>query len=76
MDINTHYGLFQDSKKVLWNMHQTLRDDPCRRFTFGFTIEDHTMRIWFASRADILVSAPFDFMSVCLLNFVDSCLDS
>lgn len=54
----------QDSKKVLWNMHQTLRDDPRRRFTFGFTIENRTMRIWFCSRAEILVSQPFDFIAV------------
>lgn len=60
----------QDSKKVLWNMHQTLRDDPCRRFTFGFTIENRTMRIWYAGRAEILVSTPFDFMNVRHFSFV------
>lgn len=58
------YISLQDSKKVLWNMHQTMRNDPCRRFTFGFTIENREMRIWYTSRADILVSSPFDFMSV------------
>lgn len=45
-------------------MQQTLRDDPCRRFTFGFTIESCIMRIWFCSRAEILVSEPFDFITV------------
>lgn len=70
---SSYYSLFssqwhQDSKKVLWNMHQTLRDDPCRRFTFGFTIENRSMRIWFCSRAEILVSRPFDFITVSLVN--------
>lgn len=51
---------------MLWNMNQTLRNDPCRRFTFGFTIEGSSMRIWFCSRAEILVCQPFDFISVSL----------
>ena len=61
---NPYGTIDQDSKKVLWNMHQTLREDPCRRFTYGFTIENRTMRIWFCSRAEILVSRPFDFIAV------------
>lgn len=50
-------------------MQQTMRYDPCRRFTFGFTIENREMRIWYASRADILVSTPFDFMNVSSSSF-------
>ena len=45
-------------------MYHTLREDARRRFTYGFTIENCTMRIWFGGRADIFVSTPFDFMVV------------
>lgn len=49
---------------MLYNMSHTLREDPCRRFTFGFTIENCNMRLWYSSRADIYVSTPFDIMAV------------
>lgn len=41
-----------------------MREDATRRFTFAFTIENRTMRLWFASRSEILVSESFDFMDV------------
>ena len=45
-------------------MHHTLREEPRRRFTYAFTIENTTMRLWYASRSDILVSTAFDIMKV------------
>lgn len=54
----------QDVAKSLWNMHHTLRDDPRRRFVYAFTIESRTMRIWYANRAEVYVSVPFDVDSV------------
>ena len=45
-------------------MHHTLREDPLRRFTYAFTVENTTMRLWYASRSDILVSQVFDIMKV------------
>ena len=45
-------------------MHHTLREDPRRRFTYAFTIENTMMRLWYASRSDILVSTAFDIMKV------------
>ncbi|CCM05348.1 uncharacterized protein FIBRA_07562 [Fibroporia radiculosa] len=49
--------------KVIWGMHHSMREDPRRRFTFGLTVEDHEMRLWYASRADVMVTRPFDFLT-------------
>ncbi|KAJ3832018.1 hypothetical protein F5878DRAFT_548768, partial [Lentinula raphanica] len=49
--------------KVIDDMEQILARDPCRRFTFGTTIENRTTRLWFLSRAPLLRSASFDFMT-------------
>lgn len=54
----------QDIQKAIWSMHHTMREDASRRFTFAFTVENRTMRLWFASRSEIVVSASFDFMNV------------
>lgn len=54
----------QDVQKALWNMHHVLREDPQRRHTFAFTIENRTLRMWFASRSEIVVSEPVDFFKV------------
>jgi hypothetical protein len=42
-----------------------MREDPRRRFAFAFTVENRNLRLWFASRSEILVSESFDFISVC-----------
>ncbi|EED78868.1 predicted protein [Postia placenta Mad-698-R] len=42
--------------KVLWGMHQCMREDARHRFVYGMTIENETMRLWFSSRADTFVS--------------------
>ena len=54
----------QNIRKVFWSMHHILRSDPCRRFTFAFTIENRTLRIYFACRSTVVVTESFDFMSV------------
>lgn len=41
-----------------------MRIDPCRRFTFGFTIENVGMKLWFSDRSQILVSEIFNFVTV------------
>jgi hypothetical protein len=46
-------------------MHEVMVEDPRRRFVFAFTIENTVMRVWMASRSDILVSQPFNFITVC-----------
>ncbi|KAF9078798.1 hypothetical protein BDP27DRAFT_1193750, partial [Rhodocollybia butyracea] len=52
----------QNVRKVVYDMSTILRLDPCRRFTFGITVENCDMRIWFLSRAVLLKSKPFNFM--------------
>jgi hypothetical protein len=49
-----------------------MRNDPCRRFAFGITIENTTMRIWFCCRSVVLVSKAFDFFNVSAFHFVIS----
>ncbi|KAJ3559785.1 hypothetical protein NM688_g130 [Phlebia brevispora] len=47
--------------KITRCMSQCVRRDPRRRFMYGFTAEDSTMRLWYWDRAQILASEPFDF---------------
>ena len=56
--------VYQDIKKICWNMHQVMREDPRRRFVFGFTIENTQMRVWMLNRSDVVVSEPFNFITV------------
>ncbi|KAJ3752115.1 hypothetical protein EV360DRAFT_55794 [Lentinula raphanica] len=55
--------IIENFSKVLFDMQQVLARDPCRRFTFGTTIENRTTRLWFLSRASLLRSTSFDFMT-------------
>lgn len=45
-------------------MHYILQEDERRRFTLGFTIEQDSMRLWYANRSTIFVSEAFNFISV------------
>ncbi|GJE97411.1 hypothetical protein PsYK624_136280 [Phanerochaete sordida] len=47
--------------KVLWSMDHLMREDPRRRFVYGFTIEDNKMRMWFTSRSEAFASYYFDW---------------
>ncbi|KAJ3557297.1 hypothetical protein NM688_g1545 [Phlebia brevispora] len=49
--------------KVTMSMLNCMRRDPCRRFTFGFTVENTSMKLWFCDRTQLLCSTPFDFIS-------------
>ena len=55
----------QNRQKTAWNMYQLLREDPRRRFTLAYSIENTTTRIWFCNRSEMLVSEPFNFVTVC-----------
>ncbi|KAJ3757721.1 hypothetical protein EV360DRAFT_45467 [Lentinula raphanica] len=55
--------IIEDFSKVVYDMEQVLARDPCKRFTFGTTIENRTTRLWFLSRASLLRSTSFDFMT-------------
>ncbi|KAL5479077.1 hypothetical protein ACEPAI_2365 [Sanghuangporus weigelae] len=54
-------GRNANASKIVLNIQQTLALDPCRRFTFGITAENTSMRLWFCSRATPVVSEVFDF---------------
>ncbi|KAJ7107218.1 hypothetical protein C8R43DRAFT_205007 [Mycena crocata] len=49
--------------QLLWGCNHVLRNDPRRRFTFGLTAEDDDARVWFFSRACIVVSEPFAYIT-------------
>ncbi|KAK7042394.1 hypothetical protein R3P38DRAFT_2890270 [Favolaschia claudopus] len=51
---------FSNEKELLWSCEDVLRNDPCRRFTYGITVDGNKFRIWFPSRSHGLVSTPFD----------------
>lgn len=38
--------------------------DPRRRFTFGFSVQNRQMRLWFACRGVVLVTKTFDVFTV------------
>ncbi|EKM53007.1 uncharacterized protein PHACADRAFT_124468 [Phanerochaete carnosa HHB-10118-sp] len=48
--------------KVLWSLNHIMREDARRRFVIGFTIEGDRMRLWFASRSEVVASWPFNFI--------------
>ncbi|KAF8501187.1 hypothetical protein JB92DRAFT_882570 [Gautieria morchelliformis] len=49
-------------RKVLYAMAHIMRKDPCRRFTYGLTIENTQTRIWFACRSTVYVTKSFNFI--------------
>ncbi|KAK1227614.1 hypothetical protein PQX77_009389 [Marasmius sp. AFHP31] len=48
--------------KVLWGMHHIMRNDPCRLFTFGYSIEDDQARLWYHARSSVFVSETFKWI--------------
>jgi len=55
---------YQNICKLIWSAHHVMRTDPCRRFTFGITVEDSQMRLWFFARSHVMVTHPFNFLIV------------
>ncbi|CAE6522655.1 unnamed protein product [Rhizoctonia solani] len=49
-----------DYAKVMWSMHHIMRTDARRKFVYGLTCENTTMRLWYNDRSDIVVSDEFD----------------
>ncbi|KAJ3552849.1 hypothetical protein NM688_g3933 [Phlebia brevispora] len=48
--------------KITRCMALCMQRDPCRRFVYGFTIENSAMKLWYCDRARMLMSGPFDFI--------------
>ncbi|KII84291.1 hypothetical protein PLICRDRAFT_359821 [Plicaturopsis crispa FD-325 SS-3] len=54
---------YENMREIVWSLKHTMRDDPCRRFTFGITIENDRMRVWFCNRSLLFVCDAFDFIT-------------
>ncbi|KAG2336207.1 hypothetical protein BDR05DRAFT_971181 [Suillus weaverae] len=50
-----------DEQKIIWSLHNIMREDPCRRFAFGLTIEDTQLRLWLSNRAFVAATKPINF---------------
>ncbi|KAF8557267.1 hypothetical protein OG21DRAFT_1520545 [Imleria badia] len=61
-----------NQQKILWNLHNVMREDPCRRSTFGVTIENTEVRLWFTCRAAMDVDdLTYLFCSLAFANDVE-----
>ena len=54
----------KNNEQVVWDMKQTIFDDPMRRFTYAFSIVDAEFRVWYTDRTGMVVSECVDFMEV------------
>ncbi|KAG1741246.1 hypothetical protein EDB19DRAFT_1907946 [Suillus lakei] len=54
-------SLRDDEEKIIWSLHNIMREDPLRRFAFGITIEDTQLRLWLSNRALLAVTEPINF---------------
>lgn len=63
-DCGTDTPAPQNVDKMLWGLHHMMREDPCRDFAYGFTIEDTTMKMWYCDRSNIVISDEFDIHKV------------
>ena len=54
----------QDMPKVLYSMQHMMAVDAHRRFIFGITIKDTSLRLWYANRSILVSSAPVDIAQV------------
>ncbi|KAL5479070.1 hypothetical protein ACEPAI_2358 [Sanghuangporus weigelae] len=52
-----------NTSKLITGVQKIMARDPCRRHTFGITIEKTSMRLWFFSRGTPVVSKAFDLVS-------------
>lgn len=57
----------QNNVQLCSDMAQIMRDDPMRRFCYGYTVEYSTMKLWYFDRSELVVSEEFDYMTVSLL---------
>ncbi|KAG1768275.1 hypothetical protein EV702DRAFT_1282403 [Suillus placidus] len=53
-------SLRDDEHKIIWSLHNIMREDLLRRFAFGITIEDMQLRLWLSNRAFLAVTEPIN----------------
>ncbi|KAI0644496.1 hypothetical protein C8Q79DRAFT_776212 [Trametes meyenii] len=51
----------KNGQRVNWELLETLRAEPGRRFAFGMTVENTSVRLWHFNHEVMVVSSPFDF---------------
>ncbi|KAJ7164932.1 hypothetical protein C8R46DRAFT_1097653 [Mycena filopes] len=62
--LNSMRGVTESNEReLIWSCQDVLREDPCRRFSFGITVDGTQLRVWFFSRSHELVSSSFDGIS-------------
>ncbi|THG92913.1 hypothetical protein EW026_g8162 [Hermanssonia centrifuga] len=59
---DTEKDKVDNARKIMWSMHHCMANDPRRRFTFGWTIENTEMRLWHCNRSKRLVTCAFNFV--------------
>ncbi|KAJ3899953.1 hypothetical protein F5879DRAFT_460447 [Lentinula edodes] len=55
-------GSREQRNKIVFSMQQIMSLDPCRRFTFGTTMRDRELRVWYACRGFVLTTKPCDLL--------------
>ncbi|KAF5381250.1 hypothetical protein D9757_007908 [Collybiopsis confluens] len=50
----------ENVSKIVKGLQFIMSVDPCRRFSFGWTMQNRDLRIWFACRGVVLVTKPVD----------------
>ncbi|KAG2336967.1 hypothetical protein BDR05DRAFT_1011205 [Suillus weaverae] len=53
-------SLRDDEHKIIWSLHNIMREDLLRRFAFGITVEDTQLRLWLSNRAFLAVTEPIN----------------
>jgi hypothetical protein len=54
----------QNLTKVISAMHHIMAVDARRRFIFGITFDNTSLRLWYANRSMLVSSAPLDITKV------------
>ncbi|KAJ3531026.1 hypothetical protein NM688_g7632 [Phlebia brevispora] len=66
IDVIGEYGKSEHSElastKMSWSVVRAF-DDPRRRFVFGYTVENVTMRLWYFHRTEAIFSTGFNFVT-------------
>ncbi|KAJ3556690.1 hypothetical protein NM688_g1890 [Phlebia brevispora] len=52
----------ENIRKMSQSLLNCMQKDPRRRFAFGFTAEDASIKLWYCDRSQIVVSSPFNFL--------------
>ena len=54
----------QNEQKIVWSLHNIMREDPLRCCALGITIENTYLTLWCSSHTFLAASDPVDFLTV------------